>query len=187
MDKKYKQKIYNQELQRVETKDVDRRVMECYYGMHQYDSAGIEPFITHVAQFLAGNRTVPVTKAPSISSERLFFTFSNLLFRMFLDNLEKIKKPYESALKYGFRGYSRGGKNGIFLIRKEDHGLVNVIDSLKEKYKDQIVQDLDCSISELPGLKNVKNVCHAPSGERIVGVMNHINGRAIFLGFGQYS
>ena len=162
------------------------RTREYYYGSYQYGSAGIEPFISHVAQFLDGGRTVPVTKAPSISTESVFFTFSDSLFRMFLDNIERIKKPYEAALKYGFRGYSKGGKNGIFLVRNQDDGLLNMIHSLREKSKDQIVQDLDCSISDLPDLKNVKIVCHDPSGERVVGVMNQVNSRAIFLGFGQY-
>jgi len=162
------------------------RIKEHYYGSHQYDSAGIEPFLNHVAEFISGDRTVPVTRAPSISSESLFFTFSNHLFRMFLDKNRKIKKPYESALKYGFRGYSKGGKNGVFLFRKQDGGLISVINSLIEENKGQIMEDLDCSLSDLPDLRRVKIVCHDPSGERIIGVMNEINGRAIFLGFGQY-
>jgi hypothetical protein len=167
-------------------KEGKMRTKEYYYGSHHYDSAGIGPFITHVAQFIDGNRTVPVTMTRLISSKNLFFTFSEHLFRMFLDNIENIKKPYESALKYGFRGYSKGGQNGIFLVRKQDVKLIAAIDLLKAKFKEQILQDLDCSITDLPNLKNVKIVCHASSGSRVIGVMNQTNARAIFLDFGQY-
>lgn len=57
-------------------------------------------------------------------------TFSNNLYIKFLTELDKMYKPYEVLLKYGFRGYSRGGKNGVFFIRRQD---VNLISSI-EKY-----------------------------------------------------
>jgi hypothetical protein len=162
------------------------RKIECYYSSQQYYSSGIGPFQKHVEQFFTGNRTIPVTRAPSMHAEEIYFTFSDHLLRMFLDNPDRIKKPYEAALKYGFRGYSQGGRNGIFLVRKEDEAFLFTIQSLKEKHKAVIAQDLDCTIWDIPDLKNVKIVTHDPSGKRVVGVMNPVNGRVIFLGFGQY-
>jgi len=159
---------------------------EYYYRSYQYDSAEIALFLNHVAEFIAGDRTVPVTKAPSTSSVSLFFTFGNDLFRMFLTDLGRMKKPYECAFKYGFRGYSTGGKNGVFLILKQDGGLMTAVESLIAQNTHQITEDLDCSLSDLPNLRRVKIVYHDSSGERVVGVMNEDNGRAIFLGFGQY-
>ena len=162
------------------------RTREYYYGSWQYDTAGIGPFIDHVKQYLEGTRTIPVSRAPSIPSESLFFTFSNELMQIFLESLGRIRKPYEAALKYGFRGYSKGGKNGVFLVRKQDVGLIESVASLRERHADQVLFDLDCLKSDLVYLRPVKIVCHNPSGERAVGVMNQDNSRAIFLGFGKY-
>ena len=185
-DNKNLERFYNTDLQRLEVRYVDRREKERYYVGNYYDSEGINPFVEHIEEFLAGYRTVPVSMSTSISTGDMYFTFTDDMLRVFLDDFERIKKPYECALKYGFRGYSKGGKNGVYFLRKQVDGLVNDINSLKEKYKDQIVQGLDCSLSDLPDLKKVKIVYHAPSGERVVGVMNDVNGRAIFLGFGHY-
>lgn len=157
-----------------------------YYGKWQYESAGIEPFLEHVKEYLSGKRTVPVTKTSSISHESMFFTFSNDLYKMFLDSNKKLLKSYECALKYGFRGYSRGKKNGIFYIRKNDKGLITSVNNFIEQYKHEIIMDIDCSLEGLPILEKIKIVSHDPSGERIVGVLNNENSRAIFLGFGNY-
>lgn len=162
------------------------RTKEYYYGYRQYDSAGIEPFLDHIKEFLKGDRTVPVTKVPAVSGEHVFFTFTNRLYRLFLENIDQMKKPYECALKYGFRGYSRGGKNGIFLLRKKDCGLLARTVTLVAKHRQEILEDLDIKAGELDSLKKVKVVYHAPSGQRLVGVMNQENHRIIFLGFAQY-
>jgi hypothetical protein len=82
----------------------------------------------------------------------------------------------------GFRGYSTGGKNGVFLIRKQDGGLMAAIKSLVQQNNDEILEDVNCSFSDLPKLRRVKVVYSDSSGERIVKAMNDINGRAIFLG-----
>ena len=162
------------------------RQREHYYVTRQYDSAGLESFLTHVAEFLSGDRTVPVTKAPSIRHESLLFTFIDDLYRLFLEDLFRIRKPYECALKYGFRGYSAGGKNGVFYLRRQDQNLAAVTNSLVTGYKRAITADLDCVEADLPDLKRVKIVYHNPSGERVVGVMNELNARAMFLGYGSY-
>lgn len=161
-------------------------VKEYYHSGWRYEKCGIEPFLRHVAEFLKGSRTVPVTAAPSVSYERLLFTLNIDLYNLFLNQFEKLKKTYECALKYGYRGYSKGGKNGVFLLRKEDAGLISTVESLAKQNSDQVIEDLDCHLSDLPLLRKVKTVYHDPSGERVVGVMNESNGRAIFLGFARY-
>lgn len=178
------QRVYNTELQKVEEGYVDSRIKEYYYTAELDKS--IERFIEHVVQYLNGERTLPVGKAPSTTGEFMNFTFSDALYRLFIDDLQKIKKPWETALKYGFLGYSRGGRNGVFLLRKQDCGLLSDIEGLINKHALEIMQDLDCSMEDFPGLSRVKIVCHEPGGSRVLGVMNKANGRAIFLGFGQY-
>ncbi len=129
---------------------------------------------------------MPVSKAPSIASKPLLFTFNADLLRQFVDDPQRMKKPYECALKYGFRGYSAGGKNGVFLLRKQDRGLHTAIETLVERNAAQIEEDLDCALNEIEELRSIKIVAHDPSGTRIVGVMDEHSGRAIFLGFGSY-
>lgn len=140
----------------------------------------------HVSQYLAGKRTVPVCRTSSITAESFYFTFNNDLYRMFRTDFDALRKPFEVALKYGFRGYSRGGRNGVFYLRKQDKGLQSAIESLVEKSREEIMWDLQCSPSLLHELKGVKVVCHDPSGKRLIGVMNNRNHRAIFLGFAHY-
>ncbi len=179
------QREYNQDLQRVEERYTDSRIKEYYYTAEWW-SSNFPPFLEHVQQYVNGERTVPVCKTSSTIGESMFFTFSNDLYRLVLDDFPKLKKPFEAALKYGFRGYSRGGRNGVFLLRKQDCGLLSDIENLINKHAAEIMQDLDCSMEEFSQLKRVKIVCHEPGGSRVLGVMNQENGRALFLGFGQY-
>jgi|TARA_B100000315_G_scaffold13337_1_gene12565 hypothetical protein len=162
------------------------KAKEYYYTIRQYEFAGIEPYSDHVREYIDGERTIPVTKVKSFHGNDVFFTFSNHLFGLFLNNLEKIKKPYECALKYGFRGFSKGGKNGIFFQKKDDRGLLSKTDKAIEHFHPEIVQDLDIAQDEMHSLKKVKIVYHDPSGERMVGVMNKVNNRIIFLEFANY-
>ena len=90
------------------------------------------------------------------------------------------------ALKYGFRGYSVGGKNGIFILKASDGGLIEAVDRLVVAHKDTIREDLDLQENSLDALRRVKIVWHQPSGERVVGVYNTNNDRMLFLDFAQY-
>jgi len=162
------------------------RTREYYYTSQQYDSAGIEPFQRHVYEYLQGKRTVPVSRAPSIHGGFLCFTFSNDLYRVFVEDYLRIKKPYECALKYGFCGYSKGGKNGIFYQLKKDSKLMRITGIQTIKKTSEIIQDQDIPQHEMVSLKNVKIVYHDLSGERVIGVMNKKNSRVIFIGFATY-
>jgi|TARA_Y100000310_G_scaffold344829_1_gene459828 hypothetical protein len=159
---------------------------EHFYTAELFRSAGLEPFREHIRQYLDGQRTVPVSRTQTHNSHDVFFTFSNPLLERFLEQPDSIKKPYEVALKYGFRGYSAGGKNGIFLLRESDGGLIEAVDRLAVTHEDTAREDLDLQENGLDALRKVKIVWHKPSGERIVGVYNTKNDRMLFLDFAQY-
>ena len=97
-----------------------------------------------------------------------------------------MNKPYEAAIKYGFRGFSTGGRNGIFVIRKQDTGLRNAIPALIKHNLPSILPDLEVTAQEINDLQDVKIVCHDASGKRVVGLMNVKNDRIIFLGIANY-
>lgn len=158
-----------------------------YYTLEFYEKANLEPFLHHTDLFLRGKETVPVSKTRiEHSSHEVFFTFSNELLDQFLKNPASLQKPYEKALKFGLRGYSRGGKNGIFFVRDEDDGLLRAIPRLVARDQAIISDDLNVTKEGLDALKYVKIVWHNPSGERVVGVYNSINYRILFLDFARY-
>lgn len=160
---------------------------EHFYTGGYYASAGLNPFLEHVAQYLNGQRTVPISKTSAEhNGHDLLFTFSDPLMIGFLERPDSMKKPYEVALKYGFRGYSVGRRNGIFYVRKSDEGLVRAMPKLVEAHSEAIQEDLDIAKEGLDALKNVKIVWHNPSGERVVGVYNPRRHRILFLDFVSY-
>lgn len=165
---------------------------EHFYTREFYESAGLEPFLEHVKEYLSDQRTnqktVPVSKTsawPNGSGDVLF-TFTDILMRALLDADASAQKAYEVALKYGFRGYSRGGKNGIFYLRKNDIGLLSAVHTLVRTHADFIKADLDIPRNGLDELRKVKIVHHDPSGKRVVGVYNTKNSRMLFLDFACY-
>ncbi len=159
---------------------------EHFYTAESFQLAGINPFREHVKQYLDGQRTVPISKTQSHNTHDVFFTFSNPLLQRFFEQPNSIKKPYESALKYGFKGYSLGGRNGIFLLRDGDRGLIEAIDRLALTHEDTVREDLDLRENGLDVLRKVKIVWHERSGKRVVGVYNTDNSRILFLNFVQY-
>ncbi|MBD3249401.1 hypothetical protein GF336_05125 [Candidatus Woesearchaeota archaeon] len=159
---------------------------EHFYTAEFFKSAGLEPFKEHIRQYLVGQRTVPVSRTQSYFSRDILFTFSNNLLETFLEKPNSIKKPYEEALKYGFRGYSAGEKNGVFLLREGDGGLIKSVDRLAVAHEDTIKDDLDLKENGLDALRKVKIVWHQPSGKRVVGVYNTNNDRMLFLDFAHY-
>ncbi|MBI4638619.1 MAG: hypothetical protein HY727_19955 [Candidatus Rokubacteria bacterium] len=73
-----------------------------------------------------------------------------------------IRRSLVDGAKYGFRGYSRGGRNGIFSQRPSDRKLT----------------EGTCH--------PLKIVCHNPRGERVVGLAARDLTRALFLGLASY-
>jgi hypothetical protein len=152
----------------------------------EFGATGTRPYVDHIAGFFRGERTVPVSRTETEWGADIFFTFSAKLFLLFLCDLDRIKKPYECALKYGFRGFSKGGKNGIFYLRRQDKNLLRAVEKLKESLWDEIGPDLQSGAWERDELRPVKIVWHSPAGERIVGLMNETNNRIMFLDFARY-
>ena len=160
---------------------------EHFYTRESYDCAGLNPFLEHAVQYLHGQRTIPVSKTSAeYNGDDVLFTFSNSLMIDFSKRSDSLKKPYEVALKYGFRGYSVGRKNGIFYVRKNDDGLLKSIPALVETHAEAIQDDLDIAKEGLDALKNVKIVWHNPSGERVVGVYHQRKHKILFLDFVNY-
>ena len=87
---------------------------EFYHTLEQYNRIGLEAFVDHIQDYFAGDRTIPVSKTSSISGNDITFTFSDELLRRFQQERNSLEKPYESAIKYGFRGHSKGKQNGYF-------------------------------------------------------------------------
>ena len=161
------------------------KTKEYLHMADEYRASGLVPFLEHVKGYLKGDRTVPVSMSNgSDNFPPVFFTFGHKLLEEFVREPKKLEKPYEAAIKYGFRGYSCGGRNGIFLQRKSDGGLLTATDTLTRRCAEDVTQDLDCS--DISALIKIKIVCHAPHGNRVVGIYNSTNKRAIFLGIATY-
>jgi len=160
---------------------------EYYHTLEEYKRRGLEPFVEHVIDYLNGKRTTSVSKTSSFTSKPILFTFSTSLLLSFGSDIHRVKKPYDVAIKYGYRGNnSKGGRNGIFNQRKGDRKLSKRTESLGLTHEDEILGDLNLKKEGLDSLKKVKIVWHMPNGERIVGLYNGENNRIIFLGFAEY-
>jgi len=153
----------------------DNRIKEYYHSYKEFHEININPFLIHTKEFLSDQRTIPVIKTKTISEENLFIAYCTDLKSEFLINYDKIKKPHECAIKYGFRGYSKGGKNGIFIVRKQDLNLIKAFAPLLIIHKSDIIQDLDCFPEEVENLVKVKVVYHNTKNERLIEVMNKLN------------
>ena len=160
---------------------------EFFHTLERYERHGLDLFVEHAREYLAGQRTVPVSQSNDLPGcQQVLFTFSDELLRRFVEEIGSVKKPYEVALKYGLRGHSNGGVNGILFQNDRDEKMLEATDRLVERNQQQVLEDLAVSEGELGGLERVKIVWHNPSGERIAGVYDSKKGRVIFLGFAKY-
>ena len=160
---------------------------EFFHNLEEYQKVGLESFLEHVRDYCASRRAIPVSRANSVNGwPSVTFTFSEHLLERFLEDTDSLKKPYEAAIKYGFRGYSRGGKNGIFCQRSPDGGLAQATQRLMSLHRVEMEMDLDLRRKGLDLLRKVKIVWHNSSGERVVGVYNPENNRIIFLDLASY-
>ncbi|NQV90899.1 hypothetical protein HQ489_00325 [Candidatus Woesearchaeota archaeon] len=159
---------------------------EFYHTFERYQEQGLEPFVQHALQYLRGERTVPVSK-PNVllGMKEVLLTFSDKLLHNIVDTVTDLRKPYEVAIKYGFRGHTNGGINGIFFQERES-SLGPKTTKLIQPHETRLQQDLDISLENLDSLINVKVVWHEPSGKRIVGVYNMNNNRIFLLDFAHY-
>jgi hypothetical protein len=130
------------------------------------------------------NEVKKVTKPHGMIS----ITFSNKLYWKFLRELELMYKPYEVMLKYGFKGYSSGGRNGVFYLRKQDKNLIKAVDNLlgQSDHREAVFYELGLVPEQYDKLKKVKIVWHEPKGTRIVGVFNEEKLSMYFMDFAKY-
>jgi len=150
---------------------------EQYHTLQEYLTQGINPFIKHAKAYLEGGRTVPVSRSNvPHHATKLDFTFSTELLERFVAKAA-LEKPYEVALKYGFRGHSAGGRN-------DDSSLLLPTERLIQQFLPEISADLQ--VEGLDALRKIKIVWHNIRGRRVVGVYNPELNRAIFLGIAQY-
>lgn len=163
------------------------RVKKHYHGIDEYVNSGIKPFVKHASAYLLGKDTIPASITTSLGSQKpVTFTFTNTLLEEIVQLDAETVKAYEVAIKYGFRGFSRGGKNGIVYVRKGDAGLSQRVNELIHLHEAEVIQDLDAGREDISSLKHVKIVAHTPSGRRIVGAYNSKNNRMIFLDHAKY-
>ena len=155
---------------------------EYYHTLEEYLQKGFFPFLEHAKNYLDGTRTKPISRTTSFKLTPIYLTFSNDLLGLFLRD-QKMEKPYEMAIKYGYRGHSNGGINGIFNQRKEDKRLREKTEALLLKELGNKDEKLNERCSHR--LKKVKIVWHQPNGQRIVGVYDY-NDQIYFLGLGRY-
>jgi len=137
-----------------------------------------------------GKPGIPVLKVPStVPPGTMTVTFSAELWRLVEDAWDRdalVRKAYAALTKYGFRGHSRGGVNGIVFQREADRRMLAATDSLANAYRDEIAKALGVAPAGLPRLRKVKGVFHDPHGRRLVGVYDPAGSRIILLGFAQY-
>lgn len=166
-------------------KTTEERVF--YHNLERYRLAGLNMFINHAEEYFKGLKQIPVSKTGSIDSDYVLFTFSDDLLKRFVNDIDSIKKPYEVAIKYGFRGHSKGGKNGIFYQRKEDQRMLRKTDKLINKHLDDVVNDLEIKAKDdIDNLEKIKIVWHCQENKRVVGAYNPKKQRMVFLDFAEY-
>ncbi len=124
-------------------------------------------------------------QVPSNHSAELDVFLSSKLLQMIKENPMNMQKPL-NALNHGFRGYSRGGKNGIFLLRKQDKALRQAFPSLLAEFGEEAEYVLSCQRESLASTRKVKLVWHNPRGARIVGLYNTSRERIFLLDYASY-
>lgn len=177
--------FYNQVLKRGLLIQVFQTALskEYFYTNEFFRPVDNSILLEHITQYLEGERDIPIFKTGGVNDHDVSFTFSDNLLERFIEKPNSIKKPYEVALKYGFRGYSSGGKNGIFLLREGDDPLVEAINNI---YNNNTVEGLNIQDYSIDNCRGVKIVWHQPLGERIVGLYNTKESKILFLDFAKY-
>ena len=148
----------------------------------EFAAHGIEPLVADVRQYLINKIPRPYCTAPHYRQDSIQFTFNDHILRGIAEKPTDFVKPVEVALKYGYRGTSKGDKNGIFMLRESDQGLHKTLGKLTRQHEEEIMKEMQ--VTQLVNLKDVKIVWHGD--QRLVGVYSTNANRMMFLGFAQY-
>lgn len=148
-------------------------------------TAPVDYFIEASRQYLRHWRTIPVVMAPTIGGKHCYITFVDDLLREMVTD-RSLVKAVEVCLKFGFLGFSKGGRNGVFHLRESDRKLRAAAAQLVSEHEFEIVKDLEIPSYEIASLHFVKVVQRDGTGRRLVGVLNEGNHRIILLGFASY-
>ena len=159
------------------------------HDLAEYQRSGFDPFIADVRAYLAGSAELPQTQANALrSAPAVVFSFSDALLRAAVARPQRLDKPYEVAVKYGLRGHSIGGVNGIVYQRElpNDRRLHAATARFIEQNPTEVRGKLGIGTEGFEGLRRVKIVWHQPSGKRIVGVYRPATEQMLFLDFASY-
>jgi len=93
---------------------------------------------------------------------------------------QKYWKNVDVLLRYGYRGLSRGGSNGVMKITKRDKNIFASFlrDFSSGKLHDLLAENFDGNITDISGLKIVSH----RGALRVVGAMDLPTRRAVFYG-----
>jgi len=88
----------------------------------------------------------------------------------------EFRKEIKSVVKYGYKGRSMGGQNGICALRKVD----SVMDDKLAAY--EVSSDGEALLEQygLNDPAHVKIVVHRPNGMRVIGFYDQTVGRMLF-------
>jgi len=148
-------------------------------------------FLTQARQYLQGSGTMPVISVRSIApvqgtNNRLDVYFTPEILRLIYDGGDRFKKDLRAIGTYGFRGYSKGGVNGLVALSmtgNRDENFGDLVMKAKQSYFNEISSTgFRVSDENVP----VKVVCHRKNGLRLLGLLDRQSGRAVIFCYGAY-
>ena len=98
------------------------------------------------------------------------------------EDIISLEKTIETIEKFGFRGYSKGEQNGVFLIRKKDNSFLNQLENYLGSYTGQ--KFLKSNNLKKENLKKIKLITHRTDNKRAIGFMENYN--LYFIKLGEY-
>lgn len=149
------------------------------FGVYSKDNFSLASFIYHTKKYLNNELAMPWCRASSVEPtdgiERIVhFTFSDGLLKTIMKQPNEWKKDFTAALKYGYIGYTNGGRNGIVRLRKEDAGMQERVNTYTSK-------DLSAYNISKENAEGVKIVVHRKNGLRTIGVHDKNTNNILFF------
>jgi hypothetical protein len=153
---------------------------------YNLSDVGSEEWLERSRGYIDGTRPAPVFRVPSAFGDPLLGLFDDPLMEAFTQDVRRVQKAFDVVMRFGFRGHSKGGRNGVFFQRSQDQRMMRRTEDLLRGSGEVVRYHLEVDPQDMSALKKIKIVWHNPSGERIVGALNEENGRLLFLDFALY-